>query len=88
MFRPQRIATPLENSGAYPTLVRLADELATQLQMRGTEEAAALSARLTRLATEVKSWTPAARPEERRRQSVVQDLRVAILAAKPLLTAR
>ena len=86
MFRPHRVPTPLENSGAYPTLVRLADELATQLQVRGGDDAAALSARLTRLATEVKSWTPAARPEERRRQCVVQELREAIVAAKPLLS--
>ena len=47
------------------------------------EGAAALSARLTSLAAEVKAWTPAARPDEHRRQQVVQDLRETILAAKP-----
>jgi len=83
MFRSQRVPTPLEHSGAYPSLVRLADEIAAQLDTRSAEGAAALSARLTSLAAEVKSWTPAARPDEHRRQQVVQDLRETILAAKP-----
>ena len=83
MSRSHRIPTPLEHSGAYPSLVRLADELAAQLTTRGAGGAAALRARLTSLATEIRSWTPAARPEERRRQQVVQELRETILAAKP-----
>ena len=84
MFR-YRVPTPLENSGAYPTLVQLAEELAPKLETCGAEGAAVLCARLTSLATEVKSWTPAARPDEARRQRVVMDLRAAILAAKPFL---
>jgi hypothetical protein len=52
--------------------------------------ASAQGARLTRLATEVKSWTPARPDDQRRRcagrgERVVHDLRAAILAAKPFL---